>query len=178
VKGTNLKGSISEIRAREVLDSRGNPTIEVDVKTEGCATGSAIVPSGASTGMYEALELRDGGRRYHGKGVLRALAAVSEAIAPKLLGMDVREQRSIDRLMIELDGTENKSRLGGNSILGISIACAKAAAGVRWPPALRIRCGYRFSTSSGPLLQHNQWGEARRQQAGLPGVHDRPFRSR
>ncbi len=123
-----MKGSISEMRAREVLDSRGNPTIEVDVKTEGGAIGSAIVPSGASTGMYEALELRDGGRRYHGKGVLRAIAAVSEAIAPKLLGMDVREQRSIDRLMIELDGTENKSRLGGNSILGVSIACAKAAA--------------------------------------------------
>jgi len=123
-----MKKSISEIRAREVLDSRGNPTVEVDVETEGGDIGTAIVPSGASTGTYEALELRDGGRRYHGRGVLKAIASVSESIGPRLIGVDVREQRQIDRLMIELDGTENKSRLGGNAILGVSIACAKAAA--------------------------------------------------
>ena len=123
-----MKKSISEIRAREVLDSRGNPTVEVDVETEGGDLGTAIVPSGASTGTYEALELRDGGRRYHGRGVLKAIASVSESIRPGLIGVDVREQRQIDSLMIELDGTENKSRLGGNAVLGVSIACAKAAA--------------------------------------------------
>ncbi|MFP3950592.1 MAG: phosphopyruvate hydratase [Candidatus Bathyarchaeia archaeon] len=119
---------IEFIIAREVLDSRGNPTIEVDVATEGGDTGRAAVPSGASTGTYEAVELRDCGERFHGKGLLQAIKAVEEEIAPKLLGMDVREQRRIDGVMIELDGTENKSRLGANSILGVSIACAKAGA--------------------------------------------------
>jgi len=123
-----LKYAISEIRAREILDSRGNPTIEVEVETEGGALGRAAVPSGASKGEFEAVELRDGGRRYHGRGVLRAIASVEEVIAPRLIGVDVRQQRDIDRLMIKLDGTENKSRLGGNAILGVSLACAKAAA--------------------------------------------------
>jgi enolase len=120
--------SIRAIRAREVLDSRGNPTIEVEVETEGGAMGAAIVPSGASTGVYEAVELRDGGRRFHGKGVLKAISSVHEEIMPRLLGVDVREQRLIDGVMIDLDGTEDKSRLGGNAILGVSIACARAAA--------------------------------------------------
>lgn len=119
---------IRSIRAREVLDSRGNPTIEVEVETEGGAMGAAIVPSGASTGVYEAVELRDGGRRFHGKGVLNAVSSVHEEIAPRLVGVDVREQRHIDGVMIDLDGTEYKSRLGGNAILGVSIACARAAA--------------------------------------------------
>jgi len=123
-----LKHSISDIRAWEVLDSRGNPTLEVEVKTEGGVLDSAIVPSGVSTGTYEALELRDGGARYHGKGVLKAIKAVTGPIRSSLVGVDVREQRLIDDLMIELDGTENKSSLGGNSILGVSIACAKTAA--------------------------------------------------
>jgi enolase len=123
------KYNISKLKAREVLDSRGNPTIEVEVHTGGGVVGAAMIPSGASTGVYEALELRDGGRRFHGKGVLRAIASVTDIISPKLMGGDVREQRSIDSLMIELDGTENKSRLGGNAILGVSLACAKAAAG-------------------------------------------------
>ena len=123
-----MKHSISDIRAWEVLDSRGNPTLEVEVKTEGGIMDSAIVPSGASTGIYEALELRDGGARYHGKGVLEAIKAVTGTIRSSLVGVDVREQRLIDELMIELDGTENKSSLGGNSILGVSIACAKTAA--------------------------------------------------
>jgi enolase len=122
------KYNISEVKAREVLDSRGNPTIEVEVHTDGGFTGAAMIPSGASTGVYEALELRDGGRRFHGKGVLNAIASVTDIIAPKLIGGDVREQGRVDSLMIELDGTENKSRLGGNAILGVSLACAKAAA--------------------------------------------------
>jgi enolase len=123
-----LSSNISSIRAREILDSRGNPTIEVEVLMESGFSGTAAVPSGASTGRYEAVELRDGGRRYHGKGVEKAVEAVEEVIFPKLKGLDVREQRRIDELMITLDGTENKRRLGGNSILGVSLACAKAAA--------------------------------------------------
>jgi enolase len=123
-----LKQKISKIRAREVLDSRGNPTVEVEVATEGGSLGRASVPSGASRGMFETVELRDGGRRYHGKGVLRAVASVMEVITPRLIGLDVRRQRHIDQVMIELDGTQNKSRLGGNAILGVSLACVKAAA--------------------------------------------------
>jgi enolase len=120
--------SIARIRAREVLDSRGDPTVEVEVETGGGALGMASVPSGASRGRYEAIELRDGGRRYHGLGVLKAVSNVLEVIAPRLRGLDVREQRVIDELMIELDGTRDKSRLGANAILAVSIACAKAAA--------------------------------------------------
>jgi enolase len=122
-----MNTSIATIRAREVLDSRGNPTLEVEVTTGGGASGRAMVPSGASTGIYEAVELRDGGPRYHGKGVLKAISSV-ESIAKKLIGMDVGDQESIDRLMIELDGTQNKARLGGNALIGVSLASAKAAA--------------------------------------------------
>ena len=122
-----MNNSIATIRAREVLDSRGNPTLEVEVTTGAGASSRAMVPSGASTGIYEAVELRDGGPRYHGKGVLKAISSV-ESIAQKLIGMDVGDQESIDRLMIELDGTQNKARLGGNAILGVSLASAKAAA--------------------------------------------------
>ena len=141
-----MKHSISRIRAREVLDSRGNPTIEVEVETEGAASGAAIVPSGASTGLYEAVELRDGGSRYHGRGVLRAIESVSKAIGPRLIGVDAREQVQIDRIMIELDGTENKSRLGGNAVLGVSIACAKAAAASQ---ELQL---YEYVSGDGPGL--------------------------
>ena len=122
-----MDNAITTIRAREVLDSRGNPTLEVEVTTRGGSSGRAIVPSGASTGIHEAIELRDGGPRYHGKGVLKAMSSV-ESIEKKLIGMDVRDQESIDRLMIELDGTKNKERLGGNALLGVSLASAKAAA--------------------------------------------------
>ncbi|HIP89263.1 MAG TPA: phosphopyruvate hydratase [Thermococcus paralvinellae] len=118
---------ITAITAREILDSRGNPTVEVDVYTP-VAMGRAAVPSGASTGTHEALELRDGGKRFHGKGVRRAVENINKIIAPELIGMDVRLQRDIDMLMIELDGTENKSNLGANAILGVSLAVAKAAA--------------------------------------------------
>lgn len=123
-----MRYSISTLRAREILDSRGNPTVEVEVVTEGDVVGSAAVPSGASTGIYEAVELRDGGKRYGGKGVKKAIEAVINIIQPKVKGLDVRCQKQIDDIMIELDGTENKSRLGGNSILGVSLACARAAA--------------------------------------------------
>jgi len=122
-----MRELIFRVKGREVLDSRGNPTVEVEVETEGGACGWAIVPSGASTGIYEAVELRDGGSRYHGRGVLKALASV-ERISSEILGLDVREQEAIDRLMIELDGTDNKSNLGGNAILGVSLACARVAA--------------------------------------------------
>jgi enolase len=121
--------NISNIYAREVLDSRGNPTIEVEVFTESGAFGRAIVPSGASTGEHEAIELRDGDKtRYLGKGVLQAVKNVNEVIAPNLIGYDVTFQTSIDKIMLELDGTKNKSKLGANAILGVSMAVARAAA--------------------------------------------------
>ncbi len=119
---------IKSVKAREILDSRGNPTIEVDVTTEDGIRVSAAVPSGASTGIYEAIELRDGGKRYGGKGVTKAIDAVVKIIQPKIIGMDARKQAEIDSVMINLDGTENKSRLGGNAMLGVSLACARAAA--------------------------------------------------
>ncbi len=119
---------IQEIVAREVLDSRGNPTVEVDCALEGGAVGTAQVPSGASTGSREALELRDGGTRYHGKGVATAVDFIYDEIAPELEEMDARDQALVDRTMIDLDGTPNKGRLGANAILGVSLAVAKAAA--------------------------------------------------
>jgi len=122
--GDKIKG----IHAREILDSRGNPTIEVEVTTGEGYLGRAAVPSGASTGIYEAVELRDGGTRFHGKGVTKAVAAIEGEIAGRLIGFPVTEQRRIDEEMISLDGTGNKSRLGGNAVLGVSVACAKAAA--------------------------------------------------
>jgi enolase len=120
---------IADVRAREVLDSRGNPTVEVDVGLSDGAFGRAIVPSGASTGAHEALELRDGDeKRFGGKGVLRAVANVNDRIAPAILGSDATDQRALDALLLDLDGTENKSDLGANAILGVSLATAKAAA--------------------------------------------------
>jgi enolase (EC 4.2.1.11) len=129
-KGEGMADTIIEaITAREVLDSRGNPTIEVDVYVKSGDMGRAIVPSGASTGAFEALELRDGDKsRYGGKGVLKAVEHVNTTIAEVLEGEDAADQVSIDRKLIELDGTENKGRLGANAILGVSLACAKAAA--------------------------------------------------
>ena len=121
--------AIKTIRASEILDSRGNPTIEVEVSAGGVKAREQV-PSGASTGIHEALELRDGGLRYNGKGVLKAVQNVNKLIAQKLAGHDVRNQEEIDRVMIELDGTDNKAKLGANAILGVSIACAKTAAAV------------------------------------------------
>lgn len=119
---------ISNIKAREILDSRGNPTIEVDVTCEDGSFGRSSIPSGASTGIGEALELRDNDSRYMGKGVLKAVSNVNDIIKPKLIGMDVRNQREIDNLLISIDGTKNKSYLGANAMLGVSLACLKAAA--------------------------------------------------
>ena len=121
--------AIKDIHAREILDSRGNPTVEVDCVLDGGAFGRAAVPSGASTGAHEAVELRDGDKaRYHGKGVKKAVAAVNTELFDALRGMDAEDQRAIDSAMLKLDGTKNKSRLGANAILGVSIAVAKAAA--------------------------------------------------
>ena len=119
---------ISFIEARQILDSRGNPTVEVDVFTESGAMGRAAVPSGASTGEHEAVELRDGSSEFLGKGVLKAVENVKEVIAPELVGLPVFEQNLIDQIMIDLDGTNNKGKLGANAILGVSLAAAKAAA--------------------------------------------------
>ena len=120
---------ITDVYAREVLDSRGNPTVEVEVWTELDAYGRAIVPSGASTGAFEAVELRDNEKdRYLGKGVLKAVENVNNIIAEEIIGMDVFDQVGIDSLLIELDGTDNKGKLGANAILGVSLAVAKAAA--------------------------------------------------
>src|ERR1700741_963195 len=121
--------TIYDIQAREVLDSRGNPTVEVDVILAGGAVGRAAVPSGASTGEHEAIELRDGDRkRFLGKGVSKAVTNVTEKILPKLQGVDALDQLTVDRIMLDLDGTENKSKLGANAILAVSLANAKAAA--------------------------------------------------
>jgi len=130
--------TIVDIIAREILDSRGNPTVEVDVILEDGTMGRAAVPSGASTGAHEAVERRDGDTdRYHGKGVLQAVAAVNGEIAESLAGIDATEQEAIDAMLIELDGTPNKSRLGANAILGVSLACAKAAADFSTLPLYR-----------------------------------------
>jgi enolase 1/2/3 len=130
--------AIAEIKAREILDSRGNPTIEVDVRLQGGAFGRAAIPSGASTGIHEALELRDGDpRRYGGKGVLKAVANVNSIIAPKLKGADVTPQKALDDALIALDGTETKSKLGANAILGVSLAAAYAAAASEGLPLYR-----------------------------------------
>ena len=122
---------IKEIKARQIFDSRGNPTVEVDVITSSNHKGRAAVPSGASTGKKEAIELRDGGSDYMGKGVLNAVANINNIIAKKLIGFDIHNQSGIDALMIDLDGTNNKSKLGANSILGVSLACAKASSNVQ-----------------------------------------------
>src|SRR5512137_2068924 len=121
--------TIAQVRGREILDSRGNPTVEVDVVLEDGTLGRAAVPSGASTGDYEAVELRDGDKkRYLGKGVLKAVENVNTAIASEICGLDALEQVDIDRTMIDLDATENKGKLGANAILGVSMAVARAAA--------------------------------------------------
>lgn len=144
---------IVEVRAREILDSRGNPTVEVDVVLETGAMGRAAVPSGASTGTREALELRDGdGSRYLGKGVLRAVENVNERIAPEIIGMESEDQAEVDRKMIELDGTENKSELGANAILGVSIAVAKASAEELGVPLYRYLGGLEARVLPVPMM--------------------------
>lgn len=144
---------IIDVHARQILDSRGNPTIEVDVTTQNGFVGRAAVPSGASTGAHEAVELRDGDKAvYLGKGVLKAVDHVNDTIAPALEGIDVFEQNAIDRLLIELDGTENKGKLGANAILGVSLAVAKAAAQESRQPLYRYIGGVNANTLPIPMM--------------------------
>ncbi|PCD75850.1 phosphopyruvate hydratase [Pseudothioclava arenosa] len=152
--------TIIDIHAREILDSRGNPTVEVDVILEDGTMGRAAVPSGASTGAHEAVERRDGDKsRYMGKGVLDAVMAVNGEIAENLVGEDVTEQVEIDRAMIELDGTENKGRLGANAILGVSLACAKAAADYTSQPLYRYVGGTSARILPVPMMNIINGGE-------------------
>lgn len=143
---------IAGITAREVLDSRGNPTVEAEIWLEGGARGRAIVPSGASTGAFEALELRDGDERYGGKGVRKAVQNVTEVIAPRLLGMDASRQQEIDGLLLELDGSEDKSRLGANALLSVSLAAAKAAAAAYGMPLFRYLGGAAARVLPVPMM--------------------------
>ncbi|ERJ13326.1 phosphopyruvate hydratase [Haloplasma contractile] len=144
---------ITDVYAREVLDSRGNPTVEVEVYTESGAFGRALVPSGASTGEYEAVELRDGDKdRYLGKGVTKAVQNVNEIIAPEVIGMDVTQQVAIDALMIEIDGTPNKGKLGANAILGVSMACAHAAASYVGLPLYAYLGGFNAKELPTPMM--------------------------
>jgi enolase len=199
--------AIEAVLAREILDSRGNPTVEVEVLLSGGATGRAAIPSGASTGQREALELRDGDKkRYGGKGVTRAVAHVNGEIAEAIRGTDARDQAVLDRILIELDGTENKGRLGANAILGVSLAAARAAASDAGQPLWRwlggdgarvlpvpmlnvVNGGVGFRPAALPLSRRrrcddpprpddepDQRGRARRQPPRPAGVHGLPAR--
>ena len=143
---------ISYIEARQILDSRGNPTIEVDVFTENGSMGRAAVPSGASTGEHEAVELRDGAKEFGGKGVLKAVENVREIIAPELIGLPVTDQNFLDQIMIELDGTKNKGNLGANAILGVSLAAARAAATDLKMPLYKYVGGVNANTLPVPMM--------------------------
>ena len=144
--------TIVELKGREVLDSRGNPTVEAEVVLESGARGRAMVPSGASTGAHEAVELRDGGPRFGGKGVLRAVAAINERIADELIGLDALNQEAVDKTMLELDGTPNKGNLGANAILAVSLATAHAAASGLGLPLYRYLGGVQGVTLPVPLM--------------------------
>jgi enolase len=144
---------ITDVLAREIMDSRGNPTVEVDVLLEDGTIGRAAVPSGASTGAYEAVELRDNDKsRYMGKGVLKAVENVNNTIAPELIGMDALDQVGIDQMMLELDGTPNKGNLGANAILGVSIAVAKAAAASLGQPLYQYLGGINAKELPVPMM--------------------------
>ncbi len=148
-----MDAAIEVIHARQILDSRGNPTVECEVALSGGATGRAAVPSGASTGKREAVELRDGDRtRYLGKGVTTAVANVNDNIAPNLIGLDAREQEMIDGLLVELDGTPNKARLGANAILAVSLAVAHAAAEATHQPLYRYLGGAAAKVLPAPMF--------------------------
>ncbi len=174
---------ITDVYAREVLDSRGNPTVEVEVYTESGAFGRALVPSGASTGEHEAVELRDGDKsRYLGKGVLNAVKNVNDVIAPEIVGYNVMDQVGIDHKMIELDGTENKGKLGANAILGVSLACARAAADLLGIPLYRYIGGVNAKQLPLPMMNilnggaHADWTidfqEIMILCAGAPSFHE------
>jgi enolase len=149
---------IADIFARQILDSRGNPTVEVDVITDEGAIGRAAVPSGASTGVHEAVELRDGDKKkYMGKGVLKAVSNVNKIIAPELLDYDVADQTGIDELMIKLDGTTNKAKLGANAMLAVSMAVAKAAAEEAALPLYRYVGGHQWQNTSDSYDEYFEW---------------------
>lgn len=145
-------GIITDIHSREIIDSRGNPTIEAEVFLDSGISGRAAVPSGASTGTREALELRDGGKRYHGKGVLHAVRNIAKEIAPQLRGLDSNDQTYIDKILIELDGTENKSRLGANAMLGVSLAVCKASANEAGMPLYKYIGGCNAKELPVPMM--------------------------
>ena len=167
--------SIVDVVAREILDSRGNPTVEADVLLESGVMGRAAVPSGASTGSREAIELRDGDpQRYLGKGVLRAVENVNTEICEAIIGLDAVEQPLIDQTLIELDGTENKARLGANAMLAVSLAVAKAAAEESGLPLYRYLGGAGRMQLPVPLDERDQRRRARQQQPGSAGVHGHP----
>ena len=167
--------TIKEIHAREILDSRGNPTIEADVILDNGIMGRAAVPSGASTGEHEAIELRDGDKsRYGGKGVLKAVKNVEDEIAPALHGHVITDQLGIDARMLELDGTPNKANLGANAMLAVSLACARAGARAEQDAALSLPRRPAGAGDARADDEHHQRRRARDEHRGLPGVHDRP----
>ena len=160
--------AIVDITAREILDSRGNPTVEVDVFLEDGSFGRAAVPSGASTGAHEAVELRDGGERYLGKGVLKAVDNVNGEIFETIGGLDAEDQLKIDSAMIDLDGTPNKARLGANAILGVSLACAKGGAAAKGVPLYQHFADLAGNTNTDFILQEGI--DAGRHAAGADDV--------
>ncbi len=165
--------AIVDVVAREILDSRGNPTVEADVLLESGVMGRAAVPSGASTGSREAIELRDGdAQRYLGKGVLQAVENVNTEISEAIIGLDAEEQAFIDKTLIDLDGTENKSRLGANAILAVSMAIAKAAAEEAGLPLYRYFGGVGADADAGADDERHQRRRACQQQPRHPGMHD------
>ncbi len=169
--------AIIDIAAREILDSRGNPTVEVDVTLEDGSHGRAAVPSGASTGAHEAVELRDGDKaRFGGKGVLKAVESVNRDIFEALSGLDAEDQGKIDKIMIDLDGTPNKAKLGANAILGVSLAVAKAAADASALPLYRYIGGVSAHVLPVPMMNIINGGVACRQPDRLSGIHDRAGR--
>ena len=170
--------SIAEVRGRQVLDSRGNPTVEAEIFLDGGASASAIVPSGASTGEHEAVELRDGDQtQYLGKGVLKAVENVNGEIADAVAGFDAADQRGLDAKMIELDGTPNKGRLGANAILAVSMAAARASANSYDLPLYRYLGGAAANVLPTADDEYFEWRRARRQQRRLPGIHGHAGRS-
>ncbi len=167
---------IEHVHARQILDSRGNPTVEVELSVKSGAWGRAAVPSGASTGEFEATELRDGGAAWLGKGVSKAVDNVNGEIATAIRGMDAAAQAALDRTLISLDGTPNKSRLGANAILAVSLAAAHASAAERAHAAVEVPGRRDGAHPAGADDERAQRRRARRQQHRLPGVHDRAGR--
>lgn len=162
---------IEQVGAREILDSRGNPTVEVEVALIDGTFARAAVPSGASTGEHEAVELRDGGDRYGGKGVQKAVQAVLDEIGPAVIGLNADDQRLVDQALVDLDGTPDKSRLGGNAILGVSLAVAKAAADSAELPLFRYVGGAKRAHSAGTDDEHPQRRRTRRYRCRHSRVH-------